>query len=70
MPDGLDGDLDLQRVPSAKYGRSIVARAIIFFSTGDHVVDVAFPTCRPDRYTGTAMRDAVAETAGGSPSFS
>ena len=68
MPDGLDGDLDLEHVPSAKCGRSIVARAIIFFNTGDQVVDVAFPTCRPASIHG--HRDAGrgrADTAGGSP---
>ena len=45
----------------------MVASAIIFFSTGDHVVEVARPTWRPPRYTGTATRDAVAGTCGGEP---
>jgi hypothetical protein len=34
-------------VPSSKYGASIVASAISFFSTGDHVVVVARPTWSP-----------------------
>src|SRR4051812_26059946 len=33
----------------ANDGASIVASAISFFSTGDHVVEVAFPTCRVPR---------------------
>src|SRR5215212_3522441 len=55
-------------VPVAHDGASTVASAISFFSTGDHVVDVAFPTCRPPRYTGTGTREAVVGTCVGSPS--
>jgi hypothetical protein len=32
-------------VPSFECEVSMLARAIIFFNTGDHVVDVALPTC-------------------------
>jgi hypothetical protein len=31
-------------VPIEEYAVSTLASAIIFFNTGDHVVDVAFPT--------------------------
>src|SRR5438874_7667217 len=60
-------------VPSAQYGASIVASAISFFRTGDHVVVVARPTCLPPRrtsYTGTAARDAAAGICGARPSAS
>src|SRR5277367_3903752 len=43
------------------------ASAIMRFSVGDHVVDVALPTCRPPRYTGTATRDPVPGTCGAIP---
>ena len=33
-------------VPGAEWAVSTLASAIIFFKTGDHVVEVAFPTCR------------------------
>jgi hypothetical protein len=33
-------------VPGCEYAVSRLARAIIFFSTGDQVVEVAFPTWR------------------------
>src|SRR3954470_2824894 len=42
----------------------MVASAISFFNTGDQVVVVARPTCRPPRYTGTAVRDAAAVICG------
>ncbi len=42
----------LSVVPAAECSRFTHASAIIFFSVGDHVVDVALPTCRPLRYTG------------------
>ena len=35
--------LDLERRARGEMRPSIVASAIIFFSTGDHVVDVALP---------------------------
>ena len=57
-------------LPGSKWGRSIVASAIIFFSVGDQVVDVARPIWRPALETGTATRDAVAPTDGASPIFS
>src|SRR3954464_6104959 len=57
-------------VPSAVWEPSTVASAIIRFSTGDHVVEVALPTCWLLRYTGTATRDAVAATAGARPAAS
>ena len=46
------------RVPSFECDVSTLASAIIFLSTGDHVVDVAFPTCFSPQYTGTATREA------------
>src|SRR5207249_4431382 len=49
-------------VPSALCGASMVASAMSFFKTGDHVVVVARPTCRPFLYTGTATRDAADAT--------
>src|SRR5882762_11306879 len=51
-------------VPIADCSRFTQARAIIFFSVGDHVVDVALPTCFPARYTGTATREAMLGTCG------
>ena len=60
----------LKFVPSAALSRPTVASAIILFKVGDHVVDVAFPTCRPSRYTGTATREAVDGTCGAIPIFS
>ena len=36
-------------VPTALEPFATVASAIIFFSVGDHVVDVALPTCDPSR---------------------
>src|SRR6187399_1775232 len=57
-------------LPARAPSPSTVASAIIFFRTGDHVVEVALPTCAPLRYTGTAARDAVAGTCGGNCSFS
>jgi len=60
----------LKFVPSAALSRPTVASAIILFNVGDHVVDVAFPTCRPSRYTGTATREAVDGTCGAIPIFS
>lgn len=35
--------------PTDDWSRFTQARAIIFLSVGDHVVDVAFPTCFPAR---------------------
>src|SRR5581483_7746411 len=55
------------RVPGSECSRLTLASAIIFFSSGDQVVDVAFPTCVPPRYTGTATRDAVLGVVGTSP---
>ena len=46
------------RVPGFAYSVSRLARAIIFFSVGDHVVVVALPTCFSPEYTGTATREA------------
>ena len=40
------------------------------FNVGDHVVEVALPTCNPPRYTGTALREAVLGTCGPSPTAS
>src|SRR6476619_6761790 len=57
-------------VPSANWGADTVASAISFLSTGDHVVVVARPTCVPFLKTGTATRDAVAESCGANPSRS
>src|SRR6266478_2450053 len=54
----------LSVVPTAELSRATHASAIIFFKVGDHVVDVALPTCRPPRYTGTAKRDAMLGTCG------
>src|SRR6266478_5146579 len=54
----------LSVVPAVECSRLTQASAIIFFSVGDHVVDVAFPVCRPPRYTGTATRDAMLGTCG------
>src|SRR5262249_43348680 len=45
-------------VPSFECAVSTLASAIIFFSTGDHVVVVALPTCLPSTYNGTGTRDA------------
>jgi hypothetical protein len=39
----------LSVVPTAECPRLTQASAIIFFSVGDHVVEVAFPICRPLR---------------------
>ena len=44
MADGLDGELELEHGPGASLLRSIVASAMNFFSVGDQVLDVAFPT--------------------------
>src|SRR2546430_17049654 len=44
-------------VPSFECSVSTLANAINFFSTGDHVVEVAFPTWRLPAYTGTCTRD-------------
>src|SRR5467141_1367990 len=54
----------LSVVPIAECSRFTHASAISFFSVGDHVVDVALPTCRTPRYTGTATRDAMLGTCG------
>ena len=43
-----------------------VASAIIFFKTGDQVDEVALPICVPFLKIGTARRDAMGDTAGGS----
>ena len=45
-------------VPGFEYSVSRLAKAIIFFSVGDHVVVVTFPTCFSPENTGTATRDA------------
>src|SRR5581483_2845960 len=58
------------RVPGSAFSRATLASAIIFFNTGDHVVEVALPTCVPPRYTGTATRDAVLGVVGTSPTAS
>src|ERR1700720_4457400 len=57
-------------VPTAECSRFTQASAIIFFSVGDHVVEVALPTCFPARYTGTATRDAMLGTCGARPILS
>jgi hypothetical protein len=57
-------------VPGVECSRPTLASAIIFFKVGDHVVDVAFPTCRPPRYTGTATREAMLGTWGAIPALS
>ncbi len=57
-------------VPTAECSRPTVASAIIFFNVGDQVVEVAFPTFRPPRYTGTAVREAMLGTCGAMPIFS
>ena len=57
-------------VPICECGVPTLASAIIFFSTGDHVVVVALPTCLSPRYTGTATREAWLGAAGESPNFS
>ena len=54
-------------MPGAVCGAATVASAISFFRTGDHVVVVARPTWRPTLYTGTATRDAAADTCGARP---
>src|SRR6266436_6392137 len=54
----------LNVVPAVALSRLTQASAIIFFSVGDHVVEVALPTCRPPRYTGTATREAMLGTCG------
>jgi len=54
----------LNVVPTLAQSRLTQASAIIFFNVGDHVVEVAFPICRPPRYTGTATRDAILGTCG------
>src|SRR5437899_10685915 len=54
----------LRVVPAVEYWRLTQASAIIFFRVGDQLVDVALPTCRPPRYTGTATRDAMLGTCG------
>jgi len=46
----------LSDVPFPELSRLTEARAIIFFKVGDQVVEVALPTWRPPRYTGTATR--------------
>src|ERR1700724_3821246 len=53
--------------PTAECVRATDASASIFFSVGDHVVDVAFPICFLPRYTGTATRDATLGTCGAIP---
>ena len=57
-------------VPSLECEVSMLASAIIFFKTGDHVVDVAFPTCFSPQYTGTATREAWLGAAGVRPNVS
>jgi hypothetical protein len=57
-------------VPSLECEVSMLASAIIFFSTGDHVVEVALPTCFSPQYTGTATREAWLGAAGVRPNFS
>ena len=47
-----------------------VASPIIFFKTGDQVVEVALPICLPFLKTGTATREAIGETTGGKPTAS
>src|SRR5216684_6408505 len=54
----------LRVVPAAECSRLTQASAIIFFSVGDQVVEVALPICRPPRYTGTAVREAMLGTCG------
>src|SRR5216683_1460705 len=54
----------LSVVPTGECSRLTQASAIIFLSVGDHVVEVALPTWRPPRYTGTAVRDAMLGTCG------
>jgi len=49
----------------AKCGASIVARASIFFNTGDHVVEVALPTWLPPQVPTAASRVAVPVYRGG-----
>ena len=39
----------LSVIPKVALSLPTDARAIIFFNVGDHVVDVALPTCRPPR---------------------
>ena len=56
-------------VPICECAVSTLASAIIFFSTGDHVVVVALPTCLSSRYTGTATREAWLGAAGDKPEF-
>ena len=72
MPHRLHRHFHLQqRVPAAACSRAqLEASAIIFFKVGDQVVEVAFPTCRPPRYIGTAKRDAMLGTCGAIPIFS
>ena len=51
-------------VPGLECSVSRLASAIIFFNVGDHVVVVAFPTCRSPAYNGTGTRDAWLGAAG------
>src|ERR1700722_14261679 len=60
----------LSVVPTTEFSRFTQASAIIFLSVGDHVVDVALPTTRPPRYTGTAVREAMLGTCGAMPTLS
>ena len=60
----------LNVLPTEALSRLIEARAIMRLRVGDHVVEVALPTWRPARYTGTATREADAGTWGGIPMFS
>ncbi len=57
-------------MPGLEYGVSTLASAIIFFNSGDHVVEVARPTCLPPEYTGTCTREACAGAAGVRPNLS
>src|SRR2546422_179413 len=50
--------------PGGAHSLSTLARAIIFFSVGDQVVEVALPICVRPLYTGVAMREAVLGTWG------
>src|SRR5580658_1435755 len=54
-------------VPSFECSVSTLASAIIFFSTGDQLVVVAFPTCFSPEYNGTPTREAWLGAAGVSP---
>ena len=54
-------------VPGSAWPEATLAKAIIFLRRGDHVVEVALPTCTRPLYTGTATREAVLGTWGARP---